>query len=364
MLNYSLHTYELFSNLSWDEFQNTYNLLELLNVSIEKKISKCAFNEKNNELEITEYIIRQLPFYGINSIRLHKVGTHHSIIKCLIYIVVNPCNAYLLQKSSGADIIESSQIVPAVAEINRQLSEFLPLHICKNLKPSRIDFCVNLHFPSQDQADEYIKLLRLGVPFKKLKEHTEYDHIQKRAVPYSDSLLLECASYSFEIYPKYKQMCSHSLQGKNNASGIVRIELRAKRSKLKTIAKKYEEQDIITANYVNSLEHISYISQNEIQHILRKMVGNGDFYPYEHVKNEIANSNFNERQINLMHLVCKYFSKKQKKTELLTKYGLSRNDWNLLLKNFNHLHCSPITTPKSFSRTHYPGIENWDTFLE
>lgn len=358
MLNYSIHTYELFTKISLEEFWQIFDTLKGLHTAIEKKENDYSCY---NQLEITEYTFRQLPYYGINYIRLHKTDSPYAAINCILYIVINPYNAYMHQFYSDENIIKAEYIPCAVEIINKQLSLFLSPAICNSLKPTRIDFCVNLYFSTQKQAEEYIKLLRLGVPFKHLKEYTKYDSVQKRKIPYPHSLLLQCKSYSFEIYSKYLQMQTQDLLTNAEAAlGIVRIELRAGRSKLKTISNKHK-RDLVSAAYVDGLKDIANIAKIEIQHIVRLMVGNCDFYPFTYVKERISNANFRNYQKELMLLVSLYFSKKHKGQDLLTKFDFSRNDWNRLLEKYNLLNCSPIPVPRSFSQSIYPGIDSWDT---
>lgn len=284
MLNYSIHTYELYARLTLREYPMVYQAQKELKPSIEhKSLSYSQIKYKEDS-----FIFRKFPTHGINYIKLCCTKCDGVMLNWRLYIVVNPYNALNDCAQSDKNIIMPCQINTAYEKINNSLTDILPPTIVNYLTLRRVDFCVNLPFPSQSQAEKYIHLLRLGVPPKVLTEKRIYDEIQRREIPYKDSLLLECVSYSFEIYSKYVQMKNRKLQNPEYASGIVRIELRAGKQKLLQLAKKYElcspESD-----YHTFLIHTPYIARQEITEILCKMVGSKDFHSYSYVKEKFYN---------------------------------------------------------------------------
>lgn len=357
MLNYSIHTCELYVKITLNEFWKLYDFLKELQVSIEKS----TFLSYHKELETTTFIFRKLPYYGISSIKLLKTDYDMATWQCYLYIIINPYNAYIKCLQSDENIIDSEKIYAALKEVNLQLLQFLPHHIYSQLRLYRVDFCVNLLFSTQLQAEEYIKLLKQGVYPKCLKENLHYDNIQHRYIPYRDSLLLECGSYSFEVYPKHIQMKNSSLLS-NTKAGIVRIELRAKRSKLKQLSKKYG-MDFLSNDYVPALESAHIVTKQEITKILQKMIGNMDFYTFTFTKNKIMESTFCDSNKKLLLIVLLHFSKHRKGKEFLNTYNLSHSDWKKIIKKFNQLGCSPITVPRRYSCNKYPGIDGWNTYF-
>lgn len=250
----------------------------------------------------------------------------------------------------------------AYEKINSSLTDILPSMIVNCLTLKRVDFCVNLPFSSQSQAEEYIHLLRLGVPPKVLTEKKIYDEIQRREIPYKDSLLLECGSYSFEVYSKYIQMKNRKLQNPECASGIVRIELRADKQKLQQLARKYDfplsEQD-----YSFFLIHAPYIAKQEITKILSSMVGSKDFHHYSYTKDKIEHSNFRDTNIAHMLGTIAYFSRRKYSGDFIKKFNLKQEDWKKIIQKFNKIGCSPITLPDNYPEETFPGIESWDSFF-
>lgn len=358
MLHYSIHTYELFTKLSYYEYYKIYQILIELRPAIEKKI--IPYPQKN--LEKTNIIFRKLSIYGINSIELNSISCENSVLQNFLYIIVNPHNALHSCSQSDEKIILPDQIEAADLILYDQLAAIFPVTLINRLSVSRIDFCVNLPFPSQPQAEEYIHLLRLGVPPKVLKEQKIYDRIQRREIPYKDSLLLECQSYSFEVYPKYTQMKKRKLKNPECATGIVRIELRAYKQKLLQLARKYNLPSP-KCDYHAFLIHAPYIAREEITKLLSKMVGSKDFYNYSYVKEKILQSDFSDIYIKCMLNTISYFSRRKYCGDFLNTFGLKQKDWKNIIQKFEQIGCSPITIPDNYFFKLLPGIESWDTFF-
>lgn len=358
MLYFSIHTYELFTKLTYLEHYRIYSVLKKLNPSIDKEI--IPYTQKN--LEKTIVVFRKLSIYGINSIELNSISYESSMLQSFLYIVVNPHNALYACSQSDEKIILPDQIETADSILYNQLTAILPINIISKLSINRIDFCVNLPFASQSQAEEYIHLLRLGVPPKVLKEHKIYNKIQRREIPYQDSLLLECRSYSFEIYPKYVQIKKRKLQNPEQAIGIVRIELRANKQKLLQLAKKYKLCSP-KSDYRTFLIHTPDVARQEIPDMLSKMVGSKDFYHYSYVKEKILQSNLNEFNISYMLKTISYFSGRKYSGDFLSTSGLKQKDWKIIIQKFNQIGCSPITISDDNLVKTLPGIESWNNYF-
>lgn len=359
MITSSIHTLQLQAQISPDEYRRLYIMHSDLHLSV---THKTTVNRQHPECTNEIYTCRQLPYYGINSITTLKnkriLPNDNNIIKYYIYIDINPYNALHNQKHSGADIIAPGEIQSAMNISMRYLNTLLSPQAINALSLKRLDFCLNLIFPNQIQADEYLKLLKKGVPGKVLSEKKHPDPIQHRLVPYKNALLLECKSYSFEIYPKYHQMTARKMHNADNASGMVRFELRASKTKIAQLANKYEFPCKKGA-YMDFLTNAPDISEQEIPYIVAKMVGNGNFYSYEHVMSKIENADLKDSEKRIMVQTVKHFSRHTLQQNLLNELNITHQDWKRILKKFDKIKCSPIPVPGSYQYHTYPGIAAW-----
>lgn len=358
MLNYSIHTYELYAELNYYETTMIYKNLKKLNASIQT----CSEATNNFKIQMYYFTFRKLPYPGINSIKLTIIKGKKGILKHHLYITLNPNNALHSVSNSDENIINSLQIETALHIIENNIMQILPPYIYQRLSLFRADFCVNIKFQTQLQAEEYIKLLRLGIPPKALHEHLTLDKVQHRYVPYLESLLLECNSYTFQIYSKYAQMQSKNLRQSHidAAVGIVRFELRAEKNKITQLQSKYK--DLLSDNsYTTFLCAAPYIAKQEITDLLNKMVGRKDFHSFAHTISEIDHSNL--KDTSLMIDITKYFLRKKYSPDLLEHFNLTHAKWKKILKKYNEIDCSPISVPPSFSLSTYPGIDSWEEYF-
>lgn len=180
MIKYSIHTLELYAQLSPHDYNYFYSVLSDMNLSIEKTEYPL-----NKTIENRTYTYRHFNrFAGINSISL-KTTKSISFTRYYVHIYINPYNALYRFKHSNAGIIGEGQIEEAIiyTHLNSLFSIFpLTAYLLK-----RLDFCLDIKFPTQKQADEYIKLLKKSIPRKSLNEKTYFDHTQRRHIPYKDS---------------------------------------------------------------------------------------------------------------------------------------------------------------------------------
>lgn len=357
MLDSSIHTIELHTNLTNDSYKNIFNTLKNLNPSIEK----CISTVYNKQYKITQYIFRKLPTNGITKIRLQQINdlTLDYIIKFDLYITINLYKTLYTNNTMNVQIIPPKKIISAIYLILDKLTSILGKNITNTLTLNRTDFCTNIKFPTETHAEEYILILRKGIPCKSLSTITHWDSKQHRYVAYKDTLLLQCKSYSFQIYSKYLQMQSMNLSGSEYAIGTVRFELRANKSKMEQLAKKYK----ITSpseDYIEFLCLAPIISEYEIKRIVSNMVGSFGFYSYQYVKEQIMSSDYKESTKNKMLSIINYFSNHHANQNLLNDLDINHKDWSRILKKFNSLECSPITIPMSYQHNNYPGVFDWD----
>lgn len=368
MLNYSIHTYQLFVKLSYDEYYDLYKKLLSMNASVEKHSTPDIVSYKESSLVKKSHIYRKLKLPGISEIELFRIATQAlgskdevSVLKAGAYIRINPYNAVHALHNSTHDIIDAYDIETAAQLVSDKLLTLLGNEIHSRLKLCRCDFCVNLPFDSADTASLYIKLLQKCIPKPSLKEPTCIDPVSHHAVPkYPDSLLLECGSYSFEVYSKQAQMKNKNIGNSDFAAGLVRLELRAEKAKLDTLYKKYGGSP---KNYIAFLKNATTACSLEIIKLLAPMVGTGDFVSYDKVKKQISKKIKNEFTQSEMKKCVKLILKHKRCHTLLEDNNLTYADWKRLLSKFSKINCSPITIPSREGIDYLPGILSWDEYF-
>lgn len=187
-----------------------------------------------------------------------------------------------------------------------------------------------------------------------------FDHTQHRYIPYKDSLLLECKSYSFEAYPKYRQMNILKKKNTETGLGIARLELRASKYKIQQLAKKYHlpsPEDNLNAFLARSPE----ITRNEIPYVMSKMAGSGSFYDYSYIIDKIQHSEYTTKSKEYMTQIANYISRHKSCKNLFDETLFTRSKWNAALEKFNDLGCSPIPVPRTYKFHRYPGVNDWKT---
>ena len=358
MIEYSIHTIELTSPIDSATYQRIQHILSQKKASVEKR----PFENIYKGIKKTSYTYRNLKMSGINSITLLTIELMDDIpLKMLLYIEVNPYDAIQDHPNTKAKIIKASLIRDAMLNIFHTLASHLGKDIMNDLSLTlkRVDFCLNIKMKTEAIAETYISLLKKGIPTKSLSEVKVFNPSQHRMTAYNDSFLLKCNSYSFQIYSKYLQMCKKNLPGQEDAVGVVRFELRAEKSKLKQLAKKYCLPSP-TGDMLGFLENTPQITKEEIPYLLSKIVGTGTLCKFSELKSELEYTTFKKKDKKLMLDISYYLSKHSSGEKLLDDLCLDYKDWRRILKKFNELGCSPIPVPSRSTVNHYPGIDDWN----
>ena len=362
-MTYSVHTIELSCTISLHEYNALKEKLHLLAPSIE---THEPYKSKDKKLLIYETIYRKLHIAGINCIKLKKITVKKTsaILSIHLYITVNLANILSQKTCVTTDIITPDKIDSAVNQLQYTLQNLVKNEIADRIALNRVDFCCDLKMPSQKMAEEYLQLLRRGNPSKTLKEKKMLDQSQHRYIPYKDSFLLQCKSYEFQIYLKYNQMKNTCYsQNIDYALGLLRFELRAKKTKIQQLSKKYNHKSR-PVGFREFLNSAPLIAQTEIPAIIAKMVGTSNFCTYQAAKEKIEEADLKYKTRKRMFYILDYYAKHTKYQNLLKDLGLSRKEWNHLLKKFNMIHTNPITISRTYQRQEYPGIYYWDTLAE
>ena len=357
LYKYSIHTFELYAKLNPNNYDKFYSTLSNMHLSIK---SSEYFTKKSNIL--TKNVCYEYRHFknhpGINRIRL-SICKNDFFIDYYIQICINPYNALYQCRHSGANIIAEEQMETAINIIRTSLKSLFPFFSFHTCKLKRLDFCLDIKYPTQKQADEYIKLLKKSIPRKILKEKKYFNKTQHRFTPYTDSMLLECKSYSFEVYPKYHQMNKHKRKNADTALGICRLELRTSKSKIMQLANKYGLPSPVD-NPSAFMIHSPEITRKEIPEMISRMAGNGTFQNYNCIINKINNSTYTQHVKDCMVQIVDYFSSHKNCKNLLNNLEIKTQTWDIYLKKFNKLGCSPIPIPRTYEFSSYPGVSDWD----
>lgn len=228
-------------------------------------------------------------------------------LETMLEIALNPMRAVCDTAQKNAKAISPDLLPDALAAVLFSADQMFRLDLLDDVSLSRVDFCTDLKFDRQEQADEYIRLLK-KVPCKRvLREVLHWDSTQRRWVPYSESKLVRCGSYEFQIYPKQPQMLTRGLSGAEYAKGVVRIELRAGRKKLKSLHYKYAALLNPCENWCQELMVMAGLSGKIIEGMMIDMLGTGDFYPMKTILQKIDASGFYACTKQQMKRVLDYF---------------------------------------------------------
>lgn len=360
--NISIHTFTVTYSCD-NKFYNA--LLRCVTEYIQKNNKTCYPREwtstQNTKIKIKTFSTNSLREKGINEITFKTIYAEASSTSDLatiaryVLLLVNPQKLLGKDQFYITEIVKQSNLDKICKCIDFILSELCP-HLSafsSHRKFSRIDYCTNLWFLSNDIAQEYLRLLKAAwIPYN-FSMDERYDPIQHRQVPGKYDFSIKCKSYEFSFYLKQKQMLSRKSDFNYpddeiaHADGQLRMELRANRRKLHRIQKTsmYTEEALITEAPNLSIptfsKNISY------------MYGSGDFYSYSEAKNIIKHSPFSKKAKEQLL----YILKEVKKYRSLDpdKNGLNPQKLRRYIKEyFNVLGLSPITIPKRYSFDYYP----------
>lgn len=301
---------------------------------------------------LTTHVLRK---DGINKITLQKFfNTSCKACKYLILLMVNPRHLLGYKNHVFTEIVEPdklSLILDAIDYTLRKIDTGFP-DITKDGHFRRIDYCTNFWFETQEEADEYMKLLKKArIPSKFSLDET-YSPTQHRKIPNMDDVAIQCKSYELSIYLKQKQMISRKDDFKypedeiNHAAGQLRIELRTGRPKLYNLkhSNECEEPELLTMP--------SELALHTILKQLKHMYGSGDFYRYSKSRSIILESDYSqkvkEKLIDILDIVSR------KRSLNPQKNGLDPDYLKKYMRCFNKLTLSPITLPEKSINEFYP----------
>ena len=354
MINSSIHTIQLYKRVNYQEQLFLSHILEHLNIPVYETGSSCI------------YVLEGKGPAGITALSLVR-HYDEALSYCTDFhleIVLNPMRALCDTVQKNAVAISAIDLPSALEEILFSARQDLKLDLLDGASLSRVDFCMDLKFEHQEQADDYISLLKKFPCKRVLREVLHWDSTQRRMVPYSESKLMVCGSYAFQIYPKYTQMLNHGLPGAEYARGVVRIELRASRKKLRSLYYKYASLLKQCENWCQELVILAGLSREIIEGIMLRMLGSGDFYPAKTLLQKIDDSPFYAASKVQMKRAVDYFMLHTSGTDVLKNLGLSSKQWREVMKRFSAIKGCPIPVPTRAYQLWYPGVTSWDFYFD
>ena len=319
-----------------------------------KEAKKCLSN--NSYIKRT-YYTHILQDQGINNILLIKLETSDGMtVKNTLQLLINPNKLSGERIHSYTHIIDSSKLSEIPCLIKNLFSQILPeidfSSLTENGKYNRIDYCMNFWFESQEEAKEYMKLLKKAQIPSGLTPLTFRDTKQHRNIPGKHDITLKCKSYELSMYLKQTQMKSKKTKYKypqeeiENAYGQLRIELRTSRRKL------YHEKKSNHCSEDELITNPDKISMKTFCRKLYKMYGSGDFYRFRDAYLIIENSHYQNRvkeeMLNILSAVSRKRSLDPSQNQLDRKYIKK------YLPYFNDIDLSPITIPEKSLHDYYP----------
>lgn len=213
----------------------------------------------------------------------------------------------------------------------------------------RIDYCVNIDLKFRYAVDEYMRLLKKGRCPYNTKRKLEYSESGKRMVPTKNSFTIFSDSSEFAVYDKNSQLQEENRKYSESeikrAEGIIRIEYRAKRAKIRNEERKNACNDVSAL-----LACTPKIAEKNISKYLKLVYGTGRFVKYRAAKKRIEGSNFRDKtkkeMINILKLTSRY--------DLQTTQIYYDSDFAKYMSQFNKLGISPITIERNSRIEEFP----------
>lgn len=139
----------------------------------------------------------------------------------------------------------------------------------------RIDYCVNIDMGDRALVKTYMRLMKKGCYPYKMKRRMEYSESGHRQVLIKDSFTVFSKTVELSIYDKYTQLEKekekYNEEDLRAAEGMIRIELRVKRPKIRYDAKANRCEDTRS-----QLEMVSKIASKNIPRYLESAYGSGN----------------------------------------------------------------------------------------
>lgn len=347
--NYSIHTLTFRARLTKREWNSIKE--KLIEFSKKKKAGyyKAELKSKRANKKINYNIAS---YFGFNMISLLSITIKSSDTYYWMDIKVNPRWMFHRNNHPFVYIADQNELVLCYERIICFLKETKIKEIDENaFYIQRADYCVNIDLEDREHVKEFMRLMRKGAHPYKSKRMMEDCKTGKRKVPTRDSFTVYTDGFEFSVYDKQIQLSGetgkYSEEEIREAEGIIRIELRVKRRKIRYDGKKRGCDDAL-----QFLFHASDIAEDNIPKYLKMAYGSGRFVKLKKAKQIVTASGYKNKTKEKMIKILDRASKNNLQ-DAKVFYG---KDFSKYLKRFNDLNISPITIEKRSRIDEFPGV--------
>ena len=345
---YSIHTMTFRARLT----KRDRDAIKEKLITLSKKKGMGYYEEKSEGKAIYKTMnFNVASCFGFNTVSLLKIISKNGDTFYWMDIKINPWWMFHRDNHPFVYIASKKDLKSSYKRIAQFLEEAAINEISSEaFYIQRADYCVNIDLGSQDCVKEYMRLMKKGVYPYNAERKEEYSKSGKRKVPTKDSFTVGSNSFEFSIYDKYRQLCKESDKYAGSeiqeAEGMIRIELRVKRSKIKYDGKKGRYNNIL-----EFLSHAGDIAEDNIPRYIKKAYGSGKFVKLKEAKQIVADCGYKNKTKETMKEILDHVSKGNLQG-VKQSYG---KDFSKHMKRFNDLGISPVTIEKRSRIKEFPG---------
>lgn len=347
--NYSIHTLTFRARLTK---RDRNSIKEKLIEFSEKK--KAGYFKRKSKGKVTYKTINYnvASDFGFNMVSLLTITAENSDTYYWMDIKVNPRWMFHRDNHPFVYIANKEELVACYERIIRFLKETEIKEIDKNaFYIQRADYCVNIDLEDREHVKVFMRLMRKGAHPYKSKRRMEYSNTGKREVSTRNSFTVYTDGFEFSVYDKQIQLCGemekYSEEEIKEAEGIIRIELRVKRRKIRYDGKKRGYDDTL-----QFLSHAGDIAKENIPKYLKMAYGSGRFVKLKEAQQTVRASGYKNKTKEKMIKILDRVSRKNLQ-DVKESYG---KEFSMYMKRFNDLGISPITIEKRSRTEEFPGI--------
>lgn len=353
--SYTMHTATLKMHLTYREMKMIkgvlFNELDKEKPDNENNVKKY-FEDKKLKYK-TSYTFLVTEKWNFNYIKIVEYkNKQNDILGYWMEIKINPRAMLHHQEYAFVYVATKEDIEACIKIINSfwkevGLDKWIDL---KLLYIQRIDYCVNIFVGNEDMSNIYMRLMRKGAYPYKSKRMKEYSETAKRYIDTKNSFTVTSGSFEFSVYNKYKQLKEegkkYSAEEIERAKGIIRIELRVSRNKVRREELKHGIKGV-----EELLKITNQVAQENIPRYVALAYGTGAFMRMKEAKAMIDNSNLKKKTKTEMKNILLCVSRRNLQ-DVKEEYG---DKFSYYMNYFNSMRISPITLP---SNSVEPGMPN------
>lgn len=299
------------------------------------------YEDKNEWADTKELIFPGFLTYGLNLVKVKAISKNAGIIYYL-QIKVNPRMMFHKDAHPFVYIADADDVRKSLDKIQNFLDMININGISKEcFYIQRIDYCANIRLRSRYEVEEYMRLVKKGLcPYPTIRKE-EYSKTQGRWIPTRNSFTVYCGSYEFSVYDKQSQMMGEKDRYKAEdiaeAEGVVRVELRVKRNKVR-----YEKKKSDCESEIEYLMNTAEISERLLDKYLRECFGTGCFVKASRAEEIIRESSYKDKTKERMCRIIRDTAKNGLQKASL-RYVKRHKSFYDVMSRFNSLGISPIT---------------------